>query len=115
MGLGREAVVVLHVGGTAGGIGPAADRFLAGFELLSDAARQRLVIENDDRSFGTHDVVQLAERAGLRVVWDVLHHHCHDPAGMSDSEAIEAALTTWPSDLTPKIHYSSPRLDIETR
>jgi UV DNA damage endonuclease len=34
---------------------------------------------------------------------------------MSDHEAIEAALATWPSDLAPKIHYSSPRLDIETR
>ena len=49
------------------------------------------------------------------MIWDVLHHHCHDPAGMSDREAIAAALATWPSDLTPKIHYSSPRLDIETR
>jgi len=115
MGLGAEAVVVLHVGGTAGGIAAASDRFLAGCELLSDAARRRLVIENDDRSFGTHDVVQLAGRAGLRVVWDVLHHHCHDPAGMSDREAIEAALATWPSGATPKIHYSSPRLDVETR
>ena len=115
MGLGPDAVVVLHVGGTAGGIAAASDRFLAGLELLSEAARRRLVIENDDRSFGTHDVVRLAERAGLRVVWDVLHHHCHDPAGMSDREAIEAALATWPGDLTPKIHYSSPRLDIETR
>ena len=115
MGLGPEAVVVLHVGGTAGGIAAACDRFLAGFELLSDAARRRLVIENDDRSFGTLDVVQLAERTGLRVVWDVLHHHCHDPAGMSDREALEAALASWPDDLTPKIHYSSPRLDTETR
>jgi UV DNA damage endonuclease len=115
MELGPEAVVVLHVGGTAGGLPAACDRFLAGFELLSDAARRRLVIENDDRSFGTADVVRLAERAGLRVVWDVLHHHCHDPAGMSDREAIEAALATWPGDLTPKIHYSSPRLDVETR
>ena len=115
MGLGPEAVVVLHVGGAAGGIAEASDRFLAGFELLSDAARRRLVIENDDRSFGTLDVVRLAERAGLRVIWDVLHHHCHDPAGMSDREAIEAALATWPRDATPKIHYSSPRLDTETR
>jgi len=115
MGLGPEAVVIVHVGGTAGGITAACDRFLAGFELLSDAARRRLVIENDDRSFGTHDVVQLAARAGLPVVWDVLHHHCHDPAGMSDREALEGALATWPSDATPKIHYSSPRLDVETR
>ena len=34
---------------------------------------------------------------------------------MSDREAIESALATWPRDLTPKIHYSSPRLDVETR
>ncbi len=115
MGLGPEAVVVLHVGGTAGGTAAASDRFLAGFERLGEAARRRLVIENDDRSFGTRDVVQLADRAGLRVVWDVLHHHCHDPVGMSDREALEAALATWPSGLTPKIHYSSPRLDVETR
>ena len=115
MGLGPEAVVVLHVGGTAGGLAAACDRFLAGFELLSDAARRRLVIENDDRSFGTADVAELAGRAGLRMVWDVLHHHCHDPVGMSDREAIAAALATWPNELTPKIHYSSPRLDLEIR
>jgi len=115
MGLGPEAVVVLHVGGTAEGIAAASDRFLHGVEMLSDAARHRLVIENDDRSFGTHDVVQLGGRAGLRVVWDVLHHHCHDPVGMSDRDAIAAAFATWPGDVTPKVHYSSPRLDVETR
>lgn len=115
MGLGPEAVVVLHVGGAAGGVEAACDRFLAGLERLSEAARRRLVIENDDRSFGTHAVAQLAGRAGLRMVWDVLHHHCHDPVGMSDREALDAALTTWPREQTPKIHYSSPRLDIATR
>jgi UV DNA damage endonuclease len=112
MGLDGEAVVVLHVGGAAGGKPAACDRFLAGLGLLSDAARARLVIENDDRSFGTADVLALAERSGLRVVWDVLHHHCNDPDGMSDREALEGALATWPAELTPKIHYSSPRLDV---
>jgi UV DNA damage endonuclease len=113
MGLGPDAVVVLHVGGAAGGKAAACDRFLAGFEQLSEAARRRLVIENDDRSFGTGDVVGLARRAGLRVAWDVLHHHCNDPEGMSDAEAIGAAFDTWPDGVTPKIHYSSPRLDID--
>jgi UV DNA damage endonuclease len=115
MGLGHDAVVVLHVGGTAGGKAAACDRFLAGFEQLSDPARGRLVIENDDRSFGIADVVALARRAGVRVVWDVLHHHCNDPDRLSDREALSAALDTWPADLTPKIHYSSPRLDVEER
>lgn len=115
MGLGPEAVVVLHVGGIAGGTAAGCDRFLAGFEKLSEPARRRLVIENDDRSFGTADVVELAGRAGLRVVWDALHHHCHDPHGLSVREALAAALATWPDDVTPKIHYSSPRLDTEVR
>ena len=52
MGLDRESVVVLHVGGAAGGLEAGADRFLRGFERLSDAARRRLVIENDDRVYG---------------------------------------------------------------
>ncbi|HVE66952.1 MAG TPA: UV DNA damage repair endonuclease UvsE [Solirubrobacteraceae bacterium] len=115
MGLGPEAVVVLHVGGVAGGKAAACDRFLAGFERLSESARARLTIENDDRSFGTTDVVGLARRAGIRVVWDVLHHRCNDPDGLDDREALAAALGTWPRDTVPKIHYSSPRLDVEER
>ena len=58
MGLGPDAVVVLHVGGGAGGKEAAIDRFLHGFELLSDAARARLVVENDDRTFGLRDVLE---------------------------------------------------------
>lgn len=115
LGLGDEAVVVLHVGGTAGGLQDASDRFLAGVELLSERARRRLVIENDDRAFGLAAVVALAGRAGLRVVFDVLHHRCHDPEGIPVGEALSMALDTWPAGETPKIHYSSPRLDVEER
>jgi UV DNA damage endonuclease len=115
MGLGPEAVVVLHVGGGAGGTQRALDRFRAGFERLSERARARLVIENDDRSFGLADVLALAKRTDLRVVFDLLHHHCHDPQGIPDGEALALALDTWPPDETPKVHYSSPRLDVETR
>jgi UV DNA damage endonuclease len=115
MGLGEETVVVLHVGGTAGGTTAARDRFLRGLERLSEPARARLVIENDDRAFGIGDVVRLGERAGLRVVWDILHHHCNDPDRMSDRDALATALATWPADVRPKVHFSSPRLDTEER
>src|SRR4051794_22688625 len=107
MGLGPEAVVVLHVGGAAGGHAAGIDRFLAGFERLSERARERLVIENDDRTYTLSDVLDLHRRTGLRVVWDILHHHCNDPDGIPDREALEAALSTWPAGQVPKIHYSS--------
>jgi UV DNA damage endonuclease len=109
MGLGPEAVVVLHVGGAAGGVDAARGRFEDGFGLLSEAARRRLVIENDDRTFGLVDVLPLAQAIGRPVVFDVLHHHCCDPEGLTVSEAMPLALDTWPDGVRPKIHYSSPR------
>jgi len=115
MGLGPEAVVVLHVGGAAGGAEAALDRFLAGFELLGERAQARLVVENDDRSFGLADVLGLSARTGLRVVWDALHHRCHDPDRIPPEEALGLALATWPDDCVPKIHYSSPRTAVEER
>jgi UV DNA damage endonuclease len=115
MGLGPEAVVVLHVGGAAGGPEAAMDRFLAGFERLSERARARLVLENDDRTFSLTHVLHLAGRAGVPVVWDVLHHHCNDPDGIPDREALRLALATWPGGVRPKIHYSSPKTALEQR
>jgi UV DNA damage endonuclease len=115
MGLAPEAVVVLHVGGAAGGTAKALDRFARGFERLGDAARNRLVIENDDRVFGLTDVLALARRIGRPVVWDVLHHHCHDPQRIPDAEALALAAATWPPGVRPKVHFSSPRTNVEER
>jgi UV DNA damage endonuclease len=115
MGQPPEAVVVLHVGGAAGGLAAAGERFAAGVSQLSDRARARLVVENDDRSFALVDVLPLARRCGLPVVWDVLHHHCHDPARIPDDDALALALETWPPGVLPKVHYSSPRLDVTER
>src|SRR3954447_10196552 len=115
MGLGPEAIVVLHVGGAAGGTAAAMDRFARGFERLSDAARNRLVVENDDRAFGLADVLALAGRIGRPVVWDVLHHHCHDPERIPDAEALALAAGTWPPGVRPKVHFSSPRTAVERR
>jgi UV DNA damage endonuclease len=115
MGLPPESLVVLHVGGAAGGAEAGADRFLSGFEELSERARARLVIENDDRSYGIVAATEVARRAGVPVVFDLLHHHCHDPDGLGDREALELALDTWPAEVKPKVHFSSPRLDVTER
>jgi UV DNA damage endonuclease len=116
MGLGPEAVVVLHVGALAGGKEAAVDRFLAGFETLSDAARARLVLENDDARYGLGDVLALSRRTGVRVVWDAHHHACYDPDGIPAAEALRLALGTWRKrDGVPKVHYSSPKTAVDER
>jgi UV DNA damage endonuclease len=115
MGLGPEAVVVTHVGGSAGGREAALGRFEEGLARLGEAARARLVVENDDGQFGLNDVLELQRRTGLRVVWDILHHRCHDPDRIPVEEALRLALATWPEGVVPKIHYSSPRTDVDER
>jgi UV DNA damage endonuclease len=115
MGQPAEAVVVVHVGGAAGGTAAAIERFVRGFERLSDRARARLVVENDDRSFALVDVLEVARRCGVPVVWDALHHRCLDPQMIPDEEALRLAFGTWPDGVVPKIHWSSPRLDLEEK
>jgi UV DNA damage endonuclease len=107
MGCGPEAVVVLHVGGKAGGRDAALERFEEGLGRMGERGRARLVIENDDRSFSLSDVLELHERTGLRIVWDVLHHVCHDPEGIDPAEALRLALATWPDGEVPKMHWST--------
>lgn len=115
MGLGPESVVVLHVGGIAGGAEAGMERFERGFETLSERAQARLVVENDDRTYALRDVVGLAGRIGRPVIWDILHHHCNDPERIGDRDALELALSTWPDGVVPKIHYSTPKTAVEEK
>jgi UV DNA damage endonuclease len=113
MGLGPEAVIVIHGGAGAPGPAPALERFARAVDGLTEPARRRLVLENDDRVFSLGMVAPVARRLGIPVVWDVHHHHCHDPDGIPDAEALGMALATWPAGVRPKVHFSSPRTAAE--
>ncbi len=108
MGLGPEAVVVLHLGGEYGEHDSARARFVERFERLNESIRRRLVIENDDVSFSVADCLWVHERTGLRIVFDNLHHAAVNPEGMAEGEALRACLGTWPEGQKPKIHFASP-------
>ena len=115
MGMGDDGVCVLHIGGAAGGREAAFERFERGFEQLSDRARARLIIENDDRTYSLSDALEIHRRTGLRIVWDIHHHHVVDPDRIPDAEALRLALDTWPEGQTPKIHWSTPKTAMEER
>jgi len=109
MGLGPEAVVVLHMGGVYSDPHTSRERFAREIGALSPRVRCRLALENDDHRFSVADCLWAHRRTGLPLVFDYLHFRCHNPEGMSLSEALSSCLATWPEEIAPKVHFSSPR------
>lgn len=114
LGQGPEAAVVVHVGGLYGDRTSALDRWVRAYERLSERARARLALENDDGPFGVTDVLELHRRTGVRIAYDH-HHHRTSPESVEvpPADALRAAWATWPDGVRPKVHLSSPRLDLE--
>jgi UV DNA damage endonuclease len=109
MDLEPEAVVVGHVGGIYGDREGALVRFVQRHQKLPPDVRSRLVLENDDRRFSVSDILWVHEQTGTPLVFDRLHFQNHNPQRMSEREALEMCLRTWPEGVRPKIHFSSPR------
>jgi UV DNA damage endonuclease len=100
LGRGPSHKIVLHVGSI--------ERFEAGFDRLSERARSRLVLENDERQ-PLSDVLPLAKRLGAPVVFDVFHHRLAPSFdGLSTCELVEITGETWSEvDGRQKIHFST--------
>ena len=105
--------VNIHVGGTYGDKVSAAQRFCDNFQLLSDSAKNRLVVENDDKAaqYSVKDLFLLiTSKIGTPITFD-FHHHRFNTGDLTESEALQLAATTWPC--TPLTHYSSSKKTFE--
>ncbi len=101
LGLGPAHKIVLHLTGDPG-------RFREGFARLSEAARARLVLENDERR-SLAQVVEVARTLRIPVVFDVFHHELNPSLdGLSTRELVLLAAETWADeDGRPEIHFST--------
>lgn len=112
MGLGEEAVIVVHVGGHYDDRDRALAGFARTFERLPNPTQKRLVLEHDDRRFGVADCLWLHQETGIRLIFDYLHHQLLNPTAIPDHLALAACLATWPPQQTPKIHISTPATEM---
>jgi len=106
--------IILHIGGIYGKKPEAIDRFLANYKNLPQNIKNRLVIENDDRSYNIEDVLGISKKIAIPVVFDNLHHKVNPPdltdTIKSEKDWIIECSKTWkPKDGNPKIHYSQSK------
>ena len=113
MELGREAVVVTHVGGIFGDKNASLEQFMRAYEHLPGQARSRLALENDENRYSLPDIYRIHQLTGVRLVFDRLHFLLNNPQRMSVHEGLAMALSTWPSGVRPKMHFSSPRTEMK--
>lgn len=101
----------IHVGGAYGDKKATLNRWCDNFNKLNDSTKSRLTIENDDKAnmysvgelyWGIYKVV------GIPIVFDY-YHHKFCTGGLSEQEALNVAIKTWPKDITPCCHYSESR------
>jgi UV DNA damage endonuclease len=113
MGLGPEAVLVIHVGGLYGDRPEARTRWVETWErILPEHVKRRLVLENDDLRFDAADVLWIHERTGVRLIFDYQHFWCLNLEGLEITDTFRRFMGTWPEGVRPKMHFSSPRTEL---
>jgi len=97
--------VNIHGGGAYGDKQKALADFARNLSLLSDRARSRLTVENDDKIYTPSDLLPICKAESIPLVYDVHHHRCHRDA-LPVEEATTQAIATWSRQ--PLFHISSP-------
>jgi len=100
----------IHCNGVYGDKQSAMDRFCTNFERLPYSVQSRLTVENDDKAsmYSVKDLMYIHNRIGIPIVFDY-HHHKFNTGGLTEKEALELAMTTWPDGIVPVVHYSESK------
>lgn len=108
LGLDKKHKIILHIGGIYNDKLKAIIRFADNFKILDKKARERIVIENDDKLYNIVDVLKIGQLLNIPVVYDNLHNEIN-PADEKNDEIywIDECKKTWAEeDGIQKIHYS---------
>lgn len=100
--------IVLHIGGVYSDKSQAMERFIDNFKKLDVKIQERIVLENDDKSYTIDEVLEIAKELKLPVIFDNLHHKVNPSKRIKDEvEWINICKETWKEiDGQQKIHYS---------
>ena len=100
----------IHCNGVYGDKDSAMKRFCENFKRLSKSVRSRLTVENDDKAsmYSVKDLMYLHEQINIPIVFDY-HHHQFCTGGLTEEEALKLAITTWPKNIKPIVHYSESK------
>ncbi|KAI0064003.1 UV-endonuclease UvdE [Artomyces pyxidatus] len=110
MGMGKDSVIIIHMGGMYGDKPATLARFKENYTTkLSDDIKARLVLENDEMCYNADDLLPLCEELDIPIVFDY-HHNWIFPSADPLPTLLPRINAIWHrKGIRPKQHLSSPR------
>ena len=112
MEMGKDSVMVIHGGGVYGDMVGTKERWIQNYNILPENIKNRLVLENCEKSYSITDCLEISDRCGVPVVFDTHHFECykllHPDVKFEEPEYyIPLILETWKrKGIKPKFHVS---------
>lgn len=105
----KDGKLVIHIGSSQGGKEDSMERFITNLSKFPKRIQERLILENDDKTFTAREVLSICKKVKVPMVVDIHHHDCKNN-GEDIGDLLGEIFNTWNSEnIPPKIHFSSPR------
>ncbi|WP_078595916.1 UV DNA damage repair endonuclease UvsE [Evansella clarkii] len=106
--------MIIHGGGKYGDMESAKIRFIKNYKLLPESIKNKLRLENDDKTYNLNDVLDISEETGVPICFDIHHYRCCN-IGTSLAPMLDKVFASWEKTGIPKMHISSGKTHPEDR
>ncbi|MFC7321597.1 UV DNA damage repair endonuclease UvsE [Halobacillus campisalis] len=108
MGLEKEGLINIHVGGAYGDKEKSISRFHENLKQLPESVKKQMTLENDDKTYTTEETLTVCEKEGIPMMFDYHHYMANHDSHETVSNLLPRFFETW-QRMPPKIHLSSPK------
>jgi len=109
IGLGKDSVMIIHMGGMYGDKQATLDRFVDRWPSVPPDIRERIVLENDELCYSVADLLPVCEKLEIPLVLD-WHHAAINPSVNPPEVDWPRIRAIWDRrGIRPKQHYSESR------
>jgi UV DNA damage endonuclease len=117
MRVGKDSVIVIHIGGVFCDKSGTIERFKKQFKMMPKNIRDRIVLENDEKCYDADEVLEICESLNVPMVFDIFHYYCYkklhpEIKQKTINEMMPRILETWNRrGIRPKFHLSEQDAD----
>jgi UV DNA damage endonuclease len=110
MGVGEDGILCVHGGGVYGDKESAIRRWIEQFDDLPRNVKNRLAIENCEKSYSVRDCLEISQACKIPLIYDCHHYYCYDQLHPNEktediNDMMDEVVESW-KGMCPCFHVS---------